>query len=83
METECKTERNCLVRLIKSFKKLLESIESKNQVEDLKTMDSYISLKKTYEETERKLLDPDFFHCTLGKSFEDRCPDSEDEQIQQ
>lgn len=80
MEPECKHERISLVKLIKRFKTFVEHIDNSGKVENMKSLDSYINLQKTYEDTEKKLLDPDYFHCILGKNFEDKCPESEDEQ---
>ena len=31
----------------------------------------YLSWKSFYEDIEGKLLDPDYFHCILGKNFDD------------
>jgi hypothetical protein len=70
MELECKTEKNSLIKLIRSYKILLARIvmEGGNGV---KSLEEYETLKKLYDETESKLLDPDYFHCLLGKSFEE------------
>jgi hypothetical protein len=38
---------------------------------DITNDSEYLNLKSFYEETEAKLLDTDYFHCLLGKSFED------------
>lgn len=69
MEPECRNERNLLIKLIKKFKELLSSLFL-NQKIDVSDSSQYIDLKNFYEETESKLVDPDYFHCLLGKTFE-------------
>lgn len=79
MELECKTERNSLIKLLRRFKELMQNVLSSDEV-DLNNFESYTTLRKFYEETERKLLDPDYFHCMLGKNFDDKCPPLEDDE---
>lgn len=81
MEVECKIERNSLVKLLKRFKELFAAVQDQG-IYDVTTLDNHKNLKKLYEETERKLIDPDYFHCMLGKNFEDKCPDVDEDQME-
>lgn len=69
MEPECKNEKNLLIKTMKQFKDLLTNVVSSNNL-NLSNDESYISLRTFYEETECKLIDTDYFHCILGKNFE-------------
>ena len=70
MEPECKIERNSLIKLIKKYKQFLKHVVNEKQI-DLDSNEEYVSLKAYYHEIEEKMLDPDYFHCILGKKFED------------
>lgn len=79
MEPECKNERNSLVKLIKRFKVLLNYIVKNNNI-DIANDEHFKSLKSFYEDLDNKLIDPDYFHCLLGREFENQCPEvNEDE----
>ncbi len=80
MEPECKLEKKGLIKLIWSFKSLVKDIVDSN-VLDLKNNEKYLSLKTYYKEVEDKLVDPDYFHCLLGESFDDKCNQIYDEDI--
>ena len=72
MEPECKLEKSNLIKLIRGFKILLEQMINEYGL-DLSHNENYLSLKNFYEEIQTKLLDPDYFHCLLGKTFDDKC----------
>ena len=76
MEAECDYERFSLIKLVGKFKTTLKSIE-KNSNLDLTNNAEYDELKKFYNETEAKLIDPDVFFSVLGDNFEAECPDVE------
>jgi hypothetical protein len=81
MEPECKIEKSNLIKLIRSFKILLKQMISEYNI-DLNKNENYLSLKSFYEEVETKLLDSDYFHCLLGKTFDDKCNPIVDEYIE-
>ncbi len=80
MENECKMEKSCLIKLIRSFKVLLHQLIIENGL-NLSNNENYLSLKYFYAEVENKLIDPDYFHCLLGKSFDDKCNPIMDEIV--
>lgn len=73
LEPECQIERSNLVKLIGYFKRCLFNLYTNyglNETE-LKNDSDYINLKLKYLETEKKLIDSDFFFYTLGDKFSD------------
>ncbi len=55
------------------FKKFIFYLIESNEVgkEKFEKSKEYLELKSSYEELEKKLLDPDYFFLTVGDNFED------------
>ena len=55
------------------FKKFIFSLIESCEVgkEKFENSKEYLGLKSSYEELEKKLLDPDYFFLTVGENFED------------
>ena len=70
LEPECKEEKQAIIKTLALFKRYTLSFV-KNDPEKFKNDKDYLELKASYEELERKLLDPDFFFLSLGDNFED------------
>jgi hypothetical protein len=70
LEPECKEEKQAIIKTLALFKKYTLSFV-KNDPEKFKDDKDFLELKSSYEEMEKKLLDPDFFFLTLGDNFED------------
>jgi hypothetical protein len=70
MENECKNEKNSLIKLLRCYKLVLHKIVAETNI-DFSSHEEYLTLKRLYEDTEKKLLDSDYFHCLLGRSFEE------------
>lgn len=73
LEFECRNERNSMIKSLANFKKLLDSVIKEENLDkkEIENMQEFIDLKKSYEQAEDKLLDPDFFHLMMGEKFED------------
>lgn len=73
LEPECKNERNNLIKLIAYFKRCLFNLYKAYNLteEDLMKDPDYVCLKEKYLETEKKLLDTEYFYEVLGANFSD------------
>ncbi len=70
MEPECKNERVSLIKLIRKYKEMISSLVKNNNAH-ITNDPMFISLRNAYSEAEQKLIDTDYFHCLLGKTFDD------------
>jgi uncharacterized Zn-finger protein len=73
LETECKEEKHSIIKVLANFKKCFFSIINNYNIDKKKIREGqdYLDLKMSYEELEKKLIDPDFFFITLGQNFDE------------
>jgi hypothetical protein len=76
MEPECESEKFSLIKLIRKFKETFKFLEKKTGIY-LNSFAEYEQLKETYNETQKKVVDPDLFLSVLGVNFESECPNVE------
>jgi hypothetical protein len=70
VENECKVEKQLLVKLIRYHKVVLTKLVNEDKIDIASNID-YLRLKEQYEATEENFSDIDFFHCLLGKEFDE------------
>ena len=74
MEPNCLKERKELIKLVKRYKLLLNTIVKDKKIDPEKN-EAIIALKKDYEEIQGKLIDMKLFVKYLGAGFENDCKD--------
>jgi hypothetical protein len=68
VENECKAEKQQFVKLIRCYKVVLTKLVNEEKV-DIASDINYSKLKEQYEVAEENFTDIDFFHCLVGKEF--------------
>lgn len=71
MEPDCLLEKQYLVKLIKMFKELFQGFLKDKIINE--ENEGYKSLKVIYEETQKKIIDPEYFLGILGYDFDAKC----------
>jgi hypothetical protein len=79
MDPECAIEKQYLIKLIKKYKILFQMISKNEETKILITKQFLSSLQETYEETQKKMIDPDYFICLLGSNFEAECQENDED----
>jgi hypothetical protein len=70
VENECKAEKQLLVKLIRYYKIVLTKMVNEEKI-DIASDVNYSKLREQYEATEENFTDIDYFHCLVGKEFDE------------